>query len=107
MHPQVHSHHFVNPEGLPLGGVTYGIGFTASWQHGPTREQGSDEPVKNGCFVEDLLAAVVDRLEFYQDSMFNCAENDVAIAYVKNALAELSARTAKRTARGVEGTHKL
>lgn len=101
----IHSHHFTSAEGVPLGGVTYGLGFTVSWQHGATRTHPGDEPVKNGAFVEDVLLAAVDRLEHYQASPFACEENQVAISYVKNALAELHARTASREARGVEGTH--
>ena len=88
----------------PAGGVTCGKGFTISWQNGPLgREPDRKEP--NGAFVETIIAAAKDRLEFYQRSKFECSENAAALDYLNSALHILNNRTKDREDRKVEGTH--
>lgn len=89
----------------PAGGVSSGRGFTISWQNGPLG-RGDERREPNGAFVEDVLAAVIGRIECYQASRFNCAENDTALFHLKSAAEALDARTRSREARAVEGTHK-
>ena len=101
------SHHFSDDNGNPAGGGTYGEGFAITWQNGPTREQGSDDPVRNGAFVEEVLLACRDRIDYYQQSKFACNENAQASEYIDAALASLAERTAKREERGVEGTNTV
>lgn len=98
------SAHWNDAEGRPAGGASSGRGFAISWQNGPLG-RGDERREPNGAFVEDVLAACLDRLEVYQASEFACDENADAIAYVRDALARLEARTARRIAAGVEGTH--
>jgi hypothetical protein len=98
------ANHWNDAQGRPEGGTTFGIGFTIGWQHGPLG-RGEDRRPPNGAFVEDIIAAAKDRLEFYQLSGFACQENDNAIANLERALWELDQRTRVREARGVEGTH--
>lgn len=69
------------------------------FQHGPVREHG-----RNGLTEESLLAVVIDRLESHQRGEYACPENAAALDMARKALAELLNRTAKRAARGVEGT---
>ena len=88
----------------PAGGVTCGKGFTISWQNGPLG-RGNDRKEPNGAFVETIIAAAKDRIEFYQKSKFNCEMNARAILHLEAALAILRERTADREVRGVEGTH--
>lgn len=90
---------------LPAGGVTYGPGLCISWQNGPLG-RGDDRKEPNGCFVETVISAVIDRIEFYQAGKFRCPENQVAIDHLRTALGALEARTASREARSVEGTHQ-
>jgi len=98
------SHHWTDEQGRPAGGVTYGTGFAISWQHGPLG-RGPDRKAPNGAFVEDVLAAVIDRIECYQQSEFACSENDEALDYLRSAAEHLDNRTKDREARQVEGTH--
>ena len=72
--------------------------LVGKWQDGPIAEQG-----ENGIGVENLLSLAIDRLAFYQNSRFACAENDRALTLLRNALGVLNARTARRTKAGVEG----
>jgi len=55
--------------------------------------------------------AIIDiarsRLEFYQDSKFNCDENRRAINALEVALEALASRTARRETAGTEGTHNV
>jgi hypothetical protein len=89
----------------PEGGQTFGNGFAIAWQRGPLgKEAERKEP--NGAFVDDIIAAAMDRLEFYQRSKFRCEENGAAINYLKGALAILKRRTERRETQGVEGTHQ-
>lgn len=90
----------VDEDGNPHGGWVSGVGLSVSWQAGPRKEFSH-----RGALVEDLMEAVIQRLEFYQESKFSCTENAIALIMMKNALETLNGRTASRIARGVEGTH--
>lgn len=104
MKSKIHSEHWNDANGNPAGGTTFGNGFAIGWQHGPLgRGEGRRAP--NGAFVEDIIAAAIDRLEYYQASRFRCAANEAAIDALQNALRVLAARTREREERGVEGTH--
>lgn len=98
------SEHWLDANGRPAGGSTFGNGFAISWQNGPLG-RGNDRRKPNGAFVEDVIAAVKDRIEFYQRGEFACDENEAAIRHLESALEELESRT--RARRGVEGTHKV
>lgn len=76
--------------------VAYAI---VQFQKGGVKEAGV-----NGCFQEDLLAIVIDRLRSFQAGDFACRENAIALTKCEEALMWLQSRTAKRVARGVEGT---
>jgi len=93
-------------DGNPAGGVVDGIGLYIRWQDGPLgREPNRSAP--NGAFVETVIAAALQRIEYYQTSKFACEENADAIGFLKDALARLNTRTEKREIRGVEGTHTV
>ena len=74
-------------------------GTKISFQNGTVKEKGY-----NGVTNEALLAVVIHRTEIL-NSKFPCEENEVAIDFMKSALASFEARTANRVARNVEGTH--
>lgn len=98
-------HHFSDAEGRPEGGQTFGVGFSIAWQRGPLG-RGADRKPPNGAFVEDVLDAVIGRIEFYQASEFACDENARALEFLRRAADYLDARTKAREARQVEGTHE-
>ena len=121
MQNKIHAQHWNDSNGNPAGGSTFGNGFAISWQNGPlgrhAPECKTDDPSSvcapgctrrppNGAFVEDVIAAAQDRISYYQNSRFNCAENAQAFFHLKEALAALNERTAGRETRAVEGTHK-
>jgi hypothetical protein len=99
--------HHVDHQGYPAGGDTSGRGFMIRWQDGPLAVDGvRKEP--NGAFVEDIIAAAIGRIEFYQTTAggrFACEENADALVALKEAALRLDDRTKAREARGVEGTH--
>lgn len=95
----------VGPQGVPTGGMVSGTGFAIAWQNGALK-RGDTGVEPNGAFVEDIIAAAQQRLEFFQASRFACQENAHAIACLANALDVLDKRTKAREARGVEGTHQ-
>lgn len=72
------------------------------FQKGPLNEAGV-----NGVTHEALLAILIDRLECFQAGAYACDENAVALAHLSTALNTLKNRTAKRIARGVEGTSTI
>lgn len=101
------SHHLTDTNGNPTGGATFGTGFAIHWQHGPLG-RGEERQPPNGAFVEDIIDAACDRIEFYQTASggrFACDENVEALAHLQLALAALDKRTRSREARQVEGTH--
>ena len=104
MRTPIHEQHETDVHGNPSGGVTIGRGFTIAWQNGPLMVDGARrEPT--GAFVEDIIAAVIGRIEHYQASEFSCVENAEALDALRVAAARLNDRTMKRQTRGVEGTH--
>jgi hypothetical protein len=103
MDQKVYSVHHTDSAGNPTGGNCSGIGISIRWQNGPIREVGD----QNGAFVEGVINAATDRLEFYQQSKFNCIENEKALGYLHKALVCLNMRTSRRTHEGVEGLHEL
>lgn len=100
------SEHWVDSAENPAGGVSTGLGFTISWQMGPLG-RGEDRRIANGAFVEKIIFAAIDRIQFYQKSKFKCDENAAAINHLHDALMALEMRTASREARKVEGTNEL
>lgn len=105
MRQRINSSHYTDGNGNPDGGLTEATGLTIEWQQGPLG-RGTDRKEPNGCFVETVIAAAVDRLEYYQSSRFACRENALAITKLQEALHWLGHRTAEREAREVEGTHQ-
>lgn len=104
MNQAIHGQHFNDANGKPAGGHTTGVGIDIIWQNGPLG-RGAERLEPNGAFVEGVIAAAVDRLQYYQKSGFACRENALALTKLEEALHWLNARTAAREARGVEGTH--
>lgn len=106
MRTKINTEHWVDENGNPAGGSSYGPGFAISWQNGPLgRDEDRKEP--NGAFVENIIAAAIDRIEFYQDSKFASETNAYTIKHLKMALKSQEDRTADREKRKVEGTHTV
>lgn len=106
MQQQFQSQHDNDSNGNPAGGCTSGTGLQITWQNGPLSVDGlRKEP--NGCFVETVIAAALDRIQYYQASKFNCRENALAVTKLEEALHWLNHRTANRKNRGVEGTYSV
>ena len=92
-------------KGNPTGGHVSGVGLSITWQDGPLG-RGKERKEPNGAFVETVIAAAMQRLEFYQASQFKCTQNELAIKKLKQALDYLDQRTKMREKAGTEGTHK-
>ena len=92
----------------PTGGNVRGKGLKVDWQDGP---RGTDKPGElapsNGAFVEDVIYAAVQRLEFFQGSKFAHQNNQDAIQLLNSALGCLDQRRRERKNRGVEGKHEI
>lgn len=98
----------VDASGNPTGGNAVGTGLSIFWQDGPLgRPEDGTRLVPNGAFVETVIAAAKQRIEFYQQSKFACRENAIAITKLDEALMWLNKRTQDRETRKVEGTHKI
>jgi len=96
----------LDDEGHPTGGLVIRVGLDIEWQYGqlgPADTRGSP----NGAFVETVISAALQRLQFYNNSEFRCRENSLAITHLEEALHWLEARTKDREKRNVEGTHTV
>ena len=90
--------------GNPAGGFVGGKGLEIEWQNGPLGRDGERvEP--NGAFVETVISAALQRIQYYQASQFKCRENAIAITKLEEALHWLNSRTQRRESEGTEGTH--
>ena len=93
-------------DGNPAGGYVSGPGLGIDWQNGPL---GRPPKPATGAFVEDVIEAARQRLEFYQtasDGRFKCRENALAITKLEESLHWLHARREERELRGVQGLHE-
>ena len=102
-----HAENTTDINGNPSGGFVAGEGLSIHWQEGALG-RGTDRKPANGAFVETVLTAAKQRLEFYQEASggkFACNENALAIDAINVALHWLEVRTEKREERKVEGTH--
>lgn len=61
--------------------------------------------VNDGTTNEDVLAVLINRMEYLQDKA-PCRENAIVIAKLEEALMWLNKRTMDRKARQVEGTRR-
>lgn len=91
--------------GMPVEGTVEGEGLNITWQNGPLSRDGERLP-PNGAFVETVIAAAKQRIEYYNSTEFKCLENTMAIEKLNDALSWLNKRTQEREERGVEGTHQ-
>lgn len=82
-----------DPDHVPVGEFGH-----VKFQKGPVKEASV-----NGCFMEDLLNIVVDRLESFQRGEFACKEDALALIKIQEALHWLNHRTYDRIERDVEG----
>jgi transcriptional regulator with XRE-family HTH domain len=76
-------------ESLPRASRCAGQGFMIVWQSGPLCTQ-SD---RNGATMEDVILAVIKRLEEFQSGDFRCEENNQAIGLLEKAMHLLQGRT--------------
>lgn len=103
----ISSDHRTDSDGNPAGGTTAATGLLIDWQNGPLGRD-DDRTAPNGAFVEGVIEAALDRIQWYQTAAggrFKCRQNALAITKLEEALHWLDDRTAEREARGVEGTH--
>jgi len=93
-------------DGNPTGGSVEGVGLRVDWQDGPL---GRPPKLATGAFVDDVIEAARQRLEFYQKASggkFACRQNAIAITKLEEAMHWLWARRMERESRGVQGEHK-
>ena len=69
------------------------------WQKGFPSQVGV-----NGCRVQEVLQAAMDRLEEYQNGPLACAENQDAIRHIRAAITCLDERIRRRKEQGVFNT---
>ena len=123
MNPTIKSNHFLDSNQNPAGGNTFGVGFAIGWQNGPLGRRSPacslnarlgkpcdaecTRKPQNGAFVEDIIEAAIDRIEFYQTTQFKCDRNANALEYLKVGLLNLRQRTIERERNNTEGTHQI
>ena len=106
MNQHITSEHYIDENGNPAGGSVTGKGIAIDWQNGSLVDPDTGERREpTGAFVENIIRAALDRIEYYQTTQFRCRENALAITKLEEALHWCQHRTAAREARGVEGTH--
>ncbi len=104
----------VDSDGHPTGGETRAyvlvgdspdegtLALQILWQDGVV----DPELGQNGAFVEDVLEAARQRLQFFNSTEFRCRENSIAITKIEEALQWLDWRTRARLIEDVENTYE-
>ena len=77
------------------------------WQDKPRKKADGTLEEPNGAFVEDVIWAALQRLEFFQEGKYRDRANALAITHLEQALQALKDRQLERSFRGVEGEHKV
>lgn len=78
---------FVDLNGNPAGGNTYGPGISIGWQNGAVAEDGTG---RNGAAIEHVLEAARQRIKFTIDAGGGGAEYVIAFDKVSEAIAALT-----------------
>lgn len=86
------SEHYITENKDPVGGYADGMGFTINWQRGPVKFNDQKEPLPNGAFVYDVVAAALDRLQFFQQTKYKSEDHKKAIKYLGKALTHLTVK---------------
>lgn len=97
---QWQAHHWTDNEGMPDGGVSYGVGFTIAWQRGSLLKNG-----RNGAFLIEVLEACLDELK-NKHKQFPCQENVEAIFNLTDCIDVLKSRLERRKQEGILYDHK-
>lgn len=82
------------------------------WQDGPrgttdNADGSTTLAAPNGAFIEDVLWAALQRLEFFNQSKYRDRANSLAITHIESALQALKDRQLERSYRNVEGKHEV
>lgn len=104
---KIDAKNWLDEDGNPTGGEVLGVGIDINWQNGPLG-RGPDRVKPNGAFVEGVIQAAIQRLQYFQEASngkFKCRENAIAITHLETALAWLCYRHTLREQREVDGTH--
>ena len=116
INPKLVAHNELDENENPTGGDVFlsvtdddNVQMAIHWQNGPRGQVTAPtvlaEP--NGAFVEDVLWAALQRLEFFNESKFRDRANSLAITHIEQALQALKNRQLERSYRGVEGKHQV
>ena len=105
--PEITYENFTSPDGNPEGGRVHGCNFAITWQNGPLVAPDGSEIPRNGAFVEDIIHAAKQRIEYYQSTKFKCDENQIAIESLDSALEAIQKRQSRRSSEGTAGTHQV
>ena len=113
INPNLHAVNNVDEDFQPIGGsVNLRVGenrnpLRIQWQNGPRGQEDGSLAEPNGAFIEDVLWAALQRLEFFQKGQYRDRANAIAITKIEEALQALHDRTLERSYRGVEGKHEV
>lgn len=105
---EISSCNYTDGNGNPAGGYATGVGLCVAFQNGPRGKDASGALAPaNGAFVEDLLVAAHQRLEFFQGSKFVHEDNAEAMRHIEAAIEALNRRAKERAKRGVLGQNSV
>ena len=100
-------HVILGVEGIEQPGTERAV-LHIEWQDGPRGIPNSTHLLPpNGAFVEDVIWAALQRLEFFNEGKYRDRANSIAITHLEQALQALKDRQLERSYRGVEGKHEV
>ena len=87
-------------DGNPAGGFFVGPGIGIFFQDGTIKHG-----IQSGAQVVDVICAAIERVNFFQDGPFSCAENAEMLAHLHAAAEAGTRRHKRRVAAGLKGRH--
>lgn len=105
---EIRARNYTDENGNPAGGYCSGPGLCIHWQDGPrgSAPNATLNPA-NGAFVEDVILAAIQRLEFFERSQYAHPANADAIRACRAAIKSLHDRAIERKSRGVLGVNAV
>lgn len=80
---------YTDKSGNPAGGTTKSMGLSIVWHRGPIRTSEGEARETNGCLSTKVLAALINRLEYIQQTNERSEKTGILLTDLKQCFEQL------------------